>query len=152
MQGWRHESARHSLAAKVYPNWVREIVLEMYRQGFNHRRITGLTGVPTTTSWRWCNSEGISRSISKALQKGDDVGYVAQHDRGVKDHPNPLGTCQFPDCENNAVERARIDHTNFPYRKEYVMPMCKSHNQKHNLYNDGRKIADGFVILFREVP
>ena len=151
----------------VYPEWMKEHVLKMYYQGLSYEKVEILTGVGHTAIRRWCDRAGISRShsesqmghsvsqetrqkISSTLKKGDDIGYAAQHYRAVKDFPDPLGTCQFPDCEDDATDRARIDHSNLPYRKEYVLPMCHIHNCRHDLYHKGKKLVEGFVILFQE--
>ena len=83
--------------------------------------------------------------------KGDAVGYKGQHNRAMKDFPDPLGECQIPNCENPATDRARIDHSNLPYRKEYVALWCRSCNAKHDLFNHEGPIDGGFIILFNEV-
>lgn len=153
------------MAYPEYPTWVREPALEMYRQGFSSHEIEALTGVGRTAILRWCQNVNISRSPSEAQKgelgprwKGDDAGYNAQHTRARKDFPSPLGWCQacetFATCPhcgevdyervNEATVRARVDHTNFPYRKEYVLAMCISCNEKHSM-------SGGFVILFQEV-
>lgn len=75
--------------------------------------------------------------------KGDECGYYGQHHKAIKDFPPPLGTCQV--ClVASATDRARIDHTNLPYRKEYVVLMCHSCNQLHS--------ANHFVFLFQRGP
>ena len=71
---------------------------------------------------------------------GDKAGYKAQHRRAGPDFPDPLGQCQIPGCPKDAIDRARIDHTNLIYRPELVMPMCRSHNIRHRLNN--------FLIIF----
>ncbi len=150
-----------------YPKWVKKSALEMYKQELSCYEISELIGLPVTTIWRWCKQEGIGRTKSEAgvlrqppsqetiqkrvlkmkgkkhpMWKGDDIGYRVQHHRAQKDFPI-LGICQMPDCENTAIDRARIDHNNLPYRKSYILPMCRSHNEKHSFNN--------FVILFQEV-
>lgn len=82
---------------------------------------------------------------------GDKANYATQHKRAIKDFPNPLGACEICGV-NEAIDRARIDHTNLPYRKEYVVFMCRSCNEKHNLrHSGGTPIEGGFVVLFQEV-
>lgn len=147
----------------MHPDWVREIALGMYEQGMGLPQVRAETGVSLFTLHHWCRVAGIMRSISEVKKdqpkgernpnwKGDQAGYSGQHIRAQKDFPKPLGICQMPGCEKPAIHRARIDHTNLPYRLEYVMPMCASCNTKHDLYIKEGKIAGGFVILFKEVP
>lgn len=156
----------------MYPDWIRETTLEVYRQGRSTVQVSALTGISRAIIGQWCKEAGISRSYSEAalmrpyregmegelnpMWKGDNAGYGAQHLRALKDFPSPLGQCQVcealatcPHCRevdyervNEAIVRARIDHTNLPYNKNLVLPMCHSCNQKHN---------GGFVILFNEV-
>lgn len=137
----------------TYPAFVKEIALEIYEQGKSYYDVATLLGeiTPQTVNL-WGREEGISRPRGETLRncKGDDIKYAAQHYRAVKDFPYPLGLCQI--CENApATERARIDHTNLSYRKEYVLLMCRSCNMKHNLCVEGDRIDGGFVILFKEV-
>ena len=135
---------------------MKEIVLEMYRQGLSSNEIEELTGLVRKTVKVWCQKAGIIRTQSEAYRisnakkgecnpswKGDNVGYVRQHQRGRKDFPKPLGICQMPGCKNPAIERARIDHSNLPYRKEYVMIMCHSCNMRH--------AHNKFLILFEPI-
>lgn len=82
---------------------------------------------------------------------------AAEHKWAQSDFPSPLGFCPICEIEatcphcgkidygevREAVERARIDHSNLPYRKGLVLPMCVSHNSLHSF--------NGFVILFKEV-
>ncbi len=72
--------------------------------------------------------------------KGGVARYTTHHQRAGKDYPSPLGQCQIPGCDEDAIDRARIDHTNLPYSPELVMPMCHSHNTHHSHNN--------FLILF----
>ncbi len=83
---------------------------------------------------------GLIREKSLAW-KGDEARYGGQHTRAIKDFPEPLGICRI--CgDKPAVERARIEHTNLAYRKEYVLPMCNGCNQRHS--------HNQFVIFFKE--
>lgn len=149
-------------------------IVESYVEKNSMLEISEATGWSLTTVWNIIHEKGISRSLEEAHKlayekgrrtphsmfgkenpsyKGDEAGYWAQHDGAQRDFPEPLGNCQV--CQiNSATQRARIDHTNLPYRKEYVLPMCQSCNEKHDLYHArwGTLIKGGFVILFQEVP
>ncbi len=94
--------------------------------------------------------EETKQKISEAVRgknhpnwMGDEAGYFGQHHRAMSDYPTPLGTCQIPGCDEEAKQRARIDHTNLPYHSSLVLPMCPSHNSRH-WYNH-------VVILFEAV-
>ncbi len=141
---------------------MQEPALEIYRQGLSVLQIEALSGIGKSTIQRWTKEAGISRSLSEVKQgesnpswKGDRVGYFGAHTRAIKDIPN-IEDFQCIPClllkgiSRKAKYRARIDHSNLPYRVDYVMPMCHSCNIKHDLYRKGEKITGGFVILFQE--
>jgi transposase-like protein len=135
-------SRSFSEASQIYPDWIKEPILEMYSQGLGSTEIELLTGISHETIRNWCRDAGISRSISEAKKgrvtgaeshrwKGDKAGYEAQHRRAIIDYPLPLGLCEL--CgEKEALDRARIDHTTLPYDPELVVLACKSCNKKHD--------------------
>ena len=51
-----------------YPTWMKEITLEMYRQGLNSYQIAALTGVGQVTISRWCRDANVTRSRSENAQ------------------------------------------------------------------------------------
>ncbi len=87
-------------------------------------------------------------------RREEEISVAGEHARAIEDFPSPLGWCSVCEaeaiCSNcgevdyvrvaEAMDRARIDHSNIPYSKELVLSMCRTHNLRHT--------SNGFVILF----
>ncbi len=83
----------------------------------------------------WHHTEETKKRISES---------IAQRSQVERDFPDPLGTCGIPGCEEEAEERARLDHMTLPYRPELVLPMCRSCNAHHN--------NNGFLVFLPDSP
>lgn len=60
---------RRSGPSPLYPDWMKEICLEIYRQGIGSTGVQALTGVGSTTVMKWAKEQGIARTHAEAVKR-----------------------------------------------------------------------------------